>query len=291
MNLDQLLTDAAHHVADRVDPPEVDLDAIRTRAHASRRRTAAVTLTVAALTAALVGIPLLAGHKSSTLRPAAPPTSAVIRTLPQSSCAVPSRCLTPGLYSVGLGRDLDGQSRSATLAIPGFGWASDGFLHRVSRRSEAGAVVLNVYQPDEIAGAEPCGVAALTRVARDATMDDVAGLLTTLPQFAVVEGPRALPAFGRDTRYLQLRADRISCPPVEDGQYNLANIYGGPSGLELGDADSDIDPDQPVLIEFWILDLDGTAIVVEARQEGRPETAMIQRLDEVRERLTFAVGQ
>jgi hypothetical protein len=288
MNLDQLLTDAARHVADQVDPPEVDLDAVRGRAHASRRRTAAVTLTVAALTAALVGIPLLTGPKSSTLRPAAPPTGAVIRTLPESNCDVP--CLAPGVYSVGLGQDLDGQPRSAELTIPGFGWTSDGFVHRVSRRSEAGAVVLNVYQPDEFAGAEPCEAMVMTDVAPDATMDDVARLLTTLPQFAVVDGPRAVSAFGRNTRYLRLRADRISCHAVEGAQYNLANIYGG-SGDDVGDADSDIDPDQPVLIEFWIVDLDGTAIVVEARQEGRPETAMIRRLDQVREQLTFVIGQ
>ena len=133
-------------------------------------------------------------------------------------------------------------------------------------------MVLNVYQPDEFAGAAAVRVGGADQESRrDATMDDVVRLLTTLPQFAVVDGPRALPAFGRDTRYLQVRADRVSCPAVPGRQYNLADIYGGTSGSEPG-GDSDIDPDQPVLIEFWVLELEGKPIVVEARQEGIPET-------------------
>jgi hypothetical protein len=57
------------------------------------------------------------------------------------------------------------------------------------------------------------------------------------------------------------------------------------------DFDSDIDPDQPVLIEFWVLGLQGKPVVVEARQEGRPETAMVDQLDQVRESLTFGIRQ
>jgi hypothetical protein len=116
-------------------------------------------------------------------------------------------------------------------------------------------------------------------------------VLTTLPQFAVLDGPRALPAFGRDTRYLQVRADRLSCPADTDpdAQYNLAHIYGS-DGYDP-DFDSDIDPDQPVLIDFWVLELEGKPIVVEARQEGRPEDAMVQGLDQVRESLTFGIRQ
>ena len=41
MSLDQRLADAAHQVADGVTVPEVDLDAVRSRARANRRRTVA----------------------------------------------------------------------------------------------------------------------------------------------------------------------------------------------------------------------------------------------------------
>ena len=48
-------------------------------------------------------------------------------------------------------------------------------------------------------------------------------------------------------------------------------------------------PGQPVLIEFWVLELEGKPIVVEARQEGIPDDAMIRGLDQLRESLTFGL--
>ena len=46
-----------------------------------------------------------------------------------------------------------------------------------------------------------------------------------------------------------------------------------------------------VIIEFWVLTLEGKPIVVEARQEGNPGDAIIQELDKVRESLTFGHRQ
>ena len=175
------------------------------------------------------------------------------------------------------------------MTVRGEGWEAEGWLHRVSRADAGGAVVLSVYQPHEFAGPQPCKPDGATRrVAPDATVDDVVRLLTTLPQFAVVEEPRAVAAFGRDTRNLQVRANRLSCSAV-DARYNLVNIYGA-DGFEP-DFESHIDPDQPVLIEFWVLELEGKPVVVEARQEGTPTEALIQQLDQVRESLTFGIRQ
>ena len=284
MNLDQLLTDAAHHVADQVDPPEVDLDAVRTRAHASRRRTTALAVTAAAVTAALIGIPLLADHDSTAPQPAVPPRSGIIFTLPDADCAV-GRCLKPRTYGIPLGQD-SGHRLRAKVAVQGAGWGADGGRHRVSRANAEGAVVLSVYQPHQFAGGpQPCDLAGLRTVATDAPMDDVVRLLATLPQFAVVDGPRAIPAFGRDTRYLKVRADSVSCPAVPGNQYNLAEIYGHEGSEPLGD--SDIDPGRPVSIEFHVLQLEGKPVVVEARQEGVPDDAMIRGLEQLRESLTF----
>ena len=286
MNLDQLLTDAAHHVADQVDPPEVDLATIRTRAHTNRRRTTALAVTAAAVTAALIGIPLLADHDRSTApQPAEPPTSHIIWTLRSADCAV-GPCLKPRTYGIPLGQDGSAHRLRATVAVPTGGWGAQGDGHRISRANADGAVVLAVYQPSAIAGPQPCDVhGAQTPVATDATVDEVARLLTTLPQFAVVDGPRARSAFDRDTRYLKVRADRLSCPAVHGARFQLADIYWGEG---VGDGgESAIEPGHPVLIEFWVLELEGKPIVVEARQEGVPDDAMIRGLDQLRESLTF----
>ena len=130
------------------------------------------------------------------------------------------------------------------------------------------SVTLSVYRPHDLATPDqPCGEAT-TAVAEDATARDLAAQLAALPQFRVVSGPTALPAFGRDTQYLVLEADGLACPPAEGAQYNLADIYGG-AGIAPG-GDSDVDLGQPVRIRFWVVDLGGRAVVVEARQEGRP---------------------
>lgn len=289
MNLEQRLTDAALHVAEHVEPPVVDLDAVRSQAHARRRMTVALAVAAAIIAVGLAGIPLLAAGRDTTApQPAVTPRSEILRTLRDSDCAA-GRCLRPNNYSIPLGQSLSGERLRARMTVRGEGWEAEGWLHRVSRADAGGTVVLSVYQPHEFAGPQPCEPDGATRkVAPDATVDDVVRLLTTLPQFAVAREPRAVAAFGRATRNLQVRANRLSCSAV-DARYSLVNIYGG-DGVEP-DLQSHIDPDQQVLIEFWVLEFEGRPVVVEARQEGTPTGALIQKLDQARESLAFGIRQ
>ena len=107
MNLDQRLADAARHVAEQVDPPEVDLDAVRSTAYAGRRRTAAVALTgalalaAAVVTAALVGIPLLRDQDSTAPRPAyAVERTASRSTSGGSTCSATCRAASARRWSM-----------------------------------------------------------------------------------------------------------------------------------------------------------------------------------------------
>ena len=290
MSLDQRLADAARRVAEQVDPPEVDLELVRSRAHANRRRTVALAVAAALVAVALAGIPLFAAGRDTTApQPAVSPRSELICTLPHADCAT-RLCLKPSVYGIPLGRDAAGRRVRAKLTVPTAGWEGAWDGHRISRASAEGAVVLSVYQPAGFAGDQPCDQDVMTtKVATDATMDDVVHDLTALPQFAVVDGPRARPAFGRDTRYVKVRADRLSCPPVRGAQYLLADIYWG-EGEESG-GESAIEPGRPVMIEFWVLEAGGKPVVVEARQEGAPSAEMVRGLDRLRESLTFGNRQ
>ena len=286
MNLDQLLSEAAQRVADQVDRPEVDLDAVRSRAHRARRLKAASALAAAAAaTATIVGIPLLADRGTPAPMPAGPMPTGILRTLPHSECAL-GRCLEPGSYGLHLGQSSDGDPLRARLTVAGAGWDADGAVHGVWQGNGSDYVLLNVYLPREFASGAPCSEAT-TKIARGASPDEVVRALVDHPQLAVVDGPRALSAFGRDTRYLQMQADRMSCPDVEGAQYNLGDLYGG-DGLQPGAA-ARIDFDRPVFIEFWVVDLEGEPVVVEARQEGAPDASMVERLDRARESLSFTV--
>ena len=189
MNLEQRLTDAALHVAEHVEPPVVDLDAVRSQAHARRRMTVALAVAAAIIAVGLAGIPLLAAGRDTTApQPAVTPRSEILRTLRDSDCAA-GRCLRPNNYSIPLGQSLSGERLRARMTVRGEGWEAEGWLHRVSRADAGGTVVLSVYQPHEFAGPQPCEPDGATRkVAPDATVDDVVRLLTTLPQFAVARG-------------------------------------------------------------------------------------------------------
>ena len=189
MNFDQLLTDAAHHVADRVDPPEVDLDAVRTRAHASRRRRTALAVTAAAVAAGLVGIPCLQTRDRTAPQPAAA-EEPDHRTLPDADCAV-GRASSPGRLGIPLGQD-SGHRLRAKVTVQGGGWEADGSgtgSHGRTPRAPWSWACTSRTSSRVPSPATRDG--ATRKVAPDATMDDVVRLLTTLPQFAVVDGPRA----------------------------------------------------------------------------------------------------
>lgn len=95
MNLDQRLAETFRDLAEQVDPPEVTLDAIRTRAHNNRRRALATTAAAALLTLALAGIPLLPAGPDTTASPVAPrPTG----DLSQTDLRDPARCVDKAVY-------------------------------------------------------------------------------------------------------------------------------------------------------------------------------------------------
>jgi len=72
MTLDQQVTRAVHHVADRTAVPEVDLDAVRSRARANRRRTVGTSVAAAAIAATVVATALFGGREASRPVPVDP---------------------------------------------------------------------------------------------------------------------------------------------------------------------------------------------------------------------------
>ena len=127
MSLDRRLTDAARHLAERVDPPEIDLAAVRAGAHANRRRTIALTVAAAAGVVALAGIPLFMGGRDSTApRPATTTTVDALRDLDGTPCTQRG-CVSLGLYSIRLGYSADGAvPLTAMLRVESRAWAPEG---------------------------------------------------------------------------------------------------------------------------------------------------------------------
>ena len=72
MTLDQRITDAARHVADGVVVPEVDLDAVRSRARGNRRQRVAIAVTVVVAAIIVTGTAVVSGRDASAPEPAHP---------------------------------------------------------------------------------------------------------------------------------------------------------------------------------------------------------------------------
>ena len=301
MNLDEELRTTLVSEAGRREAPGVDAHGILARGKLRRRRRTTMQVGAAAAVLAVIGMGaygLTRADWTSTLpaRPSTPTTAPapIVQILGDSDCSA-GWCLEAGTYRVGLGIGDDGKSLNGELHVPSSDWASDGFLHRVWKKSGAGSVVLNVYEPQALAGPQPCDADKTVDLGPSATANDVAGRLSELPQFTIVEGPRVVPAFGRETIHLRIQADRLRCePPGRGDQYQLAAIHGG-DGLgtyadlipKVPQGDSTLTPGGRVVIDLWVFDLDGQNIVVEARQQGSPTATTVKQLEEVRKSVRF----
>ncbi len=301
MNLDEELRTTFASQSQRLEPPDVDAYDILARGKLRRRRRTTLQAGAAAAVLAVIGMGafgLTRADRTSTLP--AIPTPTTTAAVPTASTLLTwdcgaSQCLTAGTYRVGLGIGDDSKFLHGQLQVPWSDWASDGFLHRVWKDSGPGSVVLNVYEPKALAGPQPCDADKSVDLGPDPTPNDVAGRLSDLPQFTVAEGPTVVPAFGRDTIHLRIKADSLRCETAASGdKYVLAAIHGGDGSGTWEDrlpaeptGDSTLDPGRRVVIDLWVLDLDGQSIVVEARQEGSPTPTTVAQLDQVRQSVRF----
>jgi hypothetical protein len=93
MTLDQRVTRAVHRVADGVIAPEVDLDEVRSRARANRRRTVSVVATAVVVGIIAVSATVVADRDSSApIPPSTVPPSSMV---PPSSTVPPSSMVSP----------------------------------------------------------------------------------------------------------------------------------------------------------------------------------------------------
>jgi hypothetical protein len=274
MMLDEDLRLALRREAERQVSIPRDVEGIVARGRRRRQRRTALQsgLAAAAVVAAVMAMGALDPdtQRRTSPVPAATPSSSVM-ALPISVCDRDRACLPLGTYGISLARTGTGRSLTARLDVDAPAWHGHLDLHRVWLPSERGTVMLNVYKPRGLVGQVPCDDPDV--VAPDVTKADVLRRMSTLPLFTVTQAPREVAAFGVDATHLRVSAEELRCPSRPGEQYNLADIDPG--------GDSDITPGQRVILDLWVLDVDGQAIIVEARQEGAPTQDQLDELSAV----------
>jgi hypothetical protein len=177
-----------------------------------------------------------------------------------------------------VGADPTGTKIEADLTITGPNWASG--EQPAVREGETRAGV-GVYQPDALADGAPCSGNWQGRAARG-TPHALARQLVELPRSTVVQPLTPTEAFGHDAIHLRLRIDD-QCPP--DEYYQIAAGPALSRGIRVGFVL------KKVLIDFWVVDLDGTAVVVDMWHQADASTELVGRATQVRDSINFVTDE
>ena len=287
MSLDNELTAAFEREAETREVPLPDVERLIRGGRARRRRRNLARIGIAAAVASvLVGAGAycvtqvdLGGPESVTVPPASSGSE------PSEPAAVPPSFqyldrtpIEPGTYRMFVGADPSGVKIEADLTITGPNWAA-GEQPVVSEGDTWAGV--GVYQPDALAGAAPCSGEWKGRDA-DRTPRSLARQLVRLPRSTVVQPLTPTEAFGHAAIHLRLRIDD-QCPVGK--YYQVAQAPVGPRGITYSRLAKEI------LIDFWVVDLDGTAVVVDMWHSIDASTELVGRANQVRDSIDFATDQ
>jgi hypothetical protein len=133
---------------------------------------------------------------------------------------------------------------------------------------------VGVYAPEALAGASGCSNE--TTVAPASTPQALAEQLTRLPQSTVLQAPTPEQALGHNALHLRLRIDQ-QCPPGES--YIVAVTPRGTHGITYGH--------NPIDMDFWVMDLNGTPVVVDSWYPQGSSSDLVERVDETRKSIFF----
>ena len=287
MSLDNELTAAFGREAEMREVPPADVERLIRGGRARRRRRNLARIGVAVVAAGvLVGgaayglahvdlgdpgkgtVPPATSESESPEPPAVPPSFQHLNRA----------VIEPGTYRMFAGFDPTRLKIEADLTITGPNWTS-GDQPVVSEGDTWAGV--GVYQPDGLAGVAPCSGDWQDRDAAG-TAPALARQLVRLPRSTVVQPLTPTEAFGHDAVHLRLRID-ARCPPGE--YYQVAHGPAGSRGVTYGH------PAKDVLIDFWVVDMDGIAVVVDMWHQVDASIELVGRVTQVRDSITFVTDE
>jgi hypothetical protein len=280
MNLDEELRGALTREADRRTPPPPDVVGMISGGRARRGRRTTVRIAGTAVVAVLVGCAAYGvtladpfSPRTGDIAPAGTPAdSTAPAPLPDSGTLLESRVT----YRLPVGTDATGEAIEADLSVEGVNWAVSGFP--VLNDLWATFAGIGVYQPSALAGGRGCLNDPITSDLGE-TPRDLADRLATLPRSAVLEAPGPTQVSGRDAVHLRLRVD-VDCRQY----YRVAESPRGDRGITY--AGSGANPPS-VVIDFWVLDIDGARVVIDQWHDSDAPREQVDRATAARQSITF----
>jgi hypothetical protein len=277
MTLDPQLRAALTQEADMLNAPAPDLEKLIRGGRARQRRRKLTRLAQTGVAAAVAV--LLAGgvygvvktHDQTSDHPGAPSSSTQPVPYPDGVSTI-----QPGRYRMLVGNDDTGAAINADLTLNGVGW-QDSNYPVVSDGPSFGAVA--VYQPVALAAGTGC----LNDRVNDNLEDGPQALaqqLTGLPASTVVQAPTPVQAFGRPAVHLRLRIT----PDCGRGIYRIAMTLRSGHGISYGDSS------RAVVVDFWVLEIRGTRVIVDTWHQDGASGRLIRQIARAKNSISFTGG-
>ena len=184
-----------------------------------------------------------------------------------------------GTYRVVVGSDGTGRLLEADLTLEA-GWNAGNFP---TTRDTTGYAGFGVYRPWSLGAGSGCESdppkADLGESPRALAQD-----LADLPRSTVLQPIEPTRAWGHDAQHLRLRIQE-GCGP--DGGidpydiYRVAETPRGTRGINYGSQSTG------VVIDFWVLDVDGATVVVDAWHQVGSSVRLVDKVTRAAESITF----
>lgn len=188
----------------------------------------------------------------------------------------------PGTYRTYVGVS-DSGSIEADIALDGSNWTPSNDPVAFDGANFAG---VGVYHP--LAVANGCGSAVGGKEAA-AQPQALADQLAGMPRSTVVQEPTSTEAFGYAALHLRLRVNNAWCGGDPDA-YQVAETLTGTRAISF----FDVKPEGPagrVIIDFWVMDVNGTAVVVHTFHTEDAPQSLVDQAARARESVTFVTEE
>lgn len=271
MSLDEQLREVLRDEGFSRTPPLPDLERLigggRTR---KRRRTMTLAGTALAALAVIGGSAY--GLGQADLRSVGrPDTAGQPSRVADPDARTP---IEPGTHTYVAGTASSGKRIEFDVTLEGLGWVAADQPLLIDGSHAAGTAV---YRPQLVAAASACS--KNVQGERPAlTPRGLARQLARLPNGTVLESPTPTRVLGHRAMHLSMRIGTV-CPA--SGYYVVAVAATAERGITY------TEPPADVMIEFWVIDLDGTTVVVDQFHDVDAPQALVDRATDARESIDF----
>jgi hypothetical protein len=280
MNLEDELRAVLSQEAEMRTTPTPDIEGMVNGGETRLRRRNSMRLGLAAAAVLLVGGGIYGatqlGGDGSPDTIANQPSEPADAAAPPTWADTDSRIADPGTYRTHVGLTDAGEVIEADFTIDGTNWEASNHPVATVDQDYAG---IGVYRPDAVAGG--CRMQAGHQPAA-AGQQQLAAQLAAMPGATVVERPTRTEAFGHSAIHAAVKVDAFCDGATEGNAYAVADDRGI-SYIDEAPASGS----KTVRVDFWVVDVDGTNVVVDMfHTESAPED-LVAQADRARESIAF----